>query len=810
MKSTIKKPVAVLLALLLTFSTVMLSAVTAFAASDNALTVTATSNVFPAEATEITNFAPYQDTDGEAYVAVEYKLFGADKYLINFQGVLTWDNTVLEFKEAYNTTAFGSREVLNVFPFAVSQGCGTGIVNTFNDGNTGRIACNYSSVVPAAYANEEDGTAVTVVKAVFRVLNRNAETTVDCAVNTLALCDDSLSNPYTQYFLVNNNVAGENPEAIATCTTVIESAVDAPVHEHTYDFVNGVLQCTDCGELFSGEYTDGKLYADGLPVQGWIDGAYYADGKKATGITEIDGVYYTLDENGHSLGTYTGLLDLDGVNYYADNGVLTSGWFEIDGDWYYFLPDTLAGANGTVKNESNVPLTYENGKLLDGAWELTIGKYRYWYGPSYYKSDAAFTYFIQEIDGDTYLFNSGGYRETGMVSIESADGATLSWYDCGTDGKAVKMTGPQLLDVNGKRYYLNENGESVCGYGLVKFDGNYYYVIYDGSVKLNGDRTVTEDFANGLLPAGTYHFDETGKMTDVPLVAGIDADGYYRENGEIVPYKGLVLIDGDYYFVVYDGRIKKDGDRTVVEEKTNGLLPAGTYHFGPDGKMTDVPSLEGIGADGYYRENGQIAADKGLIKIGDDYYFVIYDGRIKKDGDRTVVEGKANGLLPAGTYHFGPDGKMTDVPTLVSDGIGDDGYYRENGEIVPDKGLIKIGDDYYFVIYNGKIKKDGDRTVVAEKTNGLLPAGTYHFGADGKMTNVPSLYPDGIGDDGYYRENGQIVPDKGLIKIGDDYYFVIYDGRIKKNGDRTVVAEKTNGLLPAGTYHFGPDGKMVR
>ena len=47
MKSTIKKPVAVLLALLLTLSTVMLSTVTAFAASDAALTVTVTSNVFP-------------------------------------------------------------------------------------------------------------------------------------------------------------------------------------------------------------------------------------------------------------------------------------------------------------------------------------------------------------------------------------------------------------------------------------------------------------------------------------------------------------------------------------------------------------------------------------------------------------------------------------------------------------------------------------------------------------------------------------------------------------------------------------------
>ena len=76
------------------------------------------------------------------------------------------------------------------------------------------------------------------------------------------------------------------------------------------------------------------------------------------------------------------------------------------------------------------------------------------------------------------------------------------------------------------------------------------------------------------------------------------------------------------------------------------------------------------------------------------------------------------------------------------------------------------------------------------------------------MTNVPSL--NGIGDDDYYRENGEIVKDKGLIKIGDDYYFVIYNGKIKKNGERTVVEEKTNGLLPAGTYYFGPDGKMVR
>ena len=432
---------------------------------------------------------------------------------------------------------------------------------------------------------------------------------------------------------------------------------------------------------------------------------------------------------------YTGLVTDEGVNYYVKFGQLASGWYEIDGDWYFFT-DTFEGANGTIKNESNVPQEFENGKLLAGVWEKTIGKYRYWYGPTYYKLNSRnVAYLLQEVEGDTYLFDEGGYRATGIVSNHESNDRTLLWYDCGEDGKAVKLTGPQILESNGKLYYVDENGNSPAGYGLVKVDGAYYYVIYDGSVKVNGERTVTEEFAHGLVPAGTYTFGEDGKMLNAPVENGIDANGYYRENGQIVPGKGLVKIGDDYYYVIYNGKIKKDGDRTVTEELSNGLLPAGTYHFGPDGKMTTVPVLDGIGEDGYYRENGQIVPGKGLVKIGDDYYYVIYNGKIKKDGDRTVTEELSNGLLPAGTYHFGPDGKMTTVPVL--DGIGEDGYYRENGQIVPGKGLVKIGDDYYYVIYNGKIKKDGDRTVTEELSNGLLPAGTYHFGPDGKMTNPP-------------------------------------------------------------------------
>ena len=361
--------------------------------------------------------------------------------------------------------------------------------------------------------------------------------------------------------------------------------------QFTFEMPEGekVLGCTTCGELCN-EVVDGKRYVDGKLAQGVVDGILYVDGEKFNGYKKVDGVYMNYVD-GVQDGTYTGLVTEDGVNYYSKFGELTSGWFEVDGDWYYFVPDTLEGANGTITNEARVPLTFENGKVLKGEWEYTIGKYRYWYGPTYYKLNSRnVAYLEQEVEGATYLFDEGGYRATGIVCNHESNARDLIWYDCGTDGKATRLTGPQILENNGKLYYVNEEGISPAGYGLVKVDGAYYYVLYNGTVKTNGERTVTAEYAHGLVSPGTYNFGADGKMTNAPIEYGIDENGFYRENGEIVPGKGLVLIDGDYYYVIYNGKIKKDGDRTVTEEKANGLVPAGTYHFGPDGKMVNPPA----------------------------------------------------------------------------------------------------------------------------------------------------------------------------------------------------------------------------
>ena len=62
--------------------------------------------------------------------------------------------------------------------------------------------------------------------------------------------------------------------------------------------------------------------------------------------------------------------------------------------------------------------------------------------------------------------------------------------------------------------------------------------------------------------------------------------------------------------------------------------------------------------------------------------------------------------------------------------------------------------------------------------------------------------------DGRYYVNGVMQVNLGLIKINDDYYYIHGNG-VVETGTIYVNAGKTNGLLPAGTYTFGEDGKLI-
>lgn len=61
----------------------------------------------------------------------------------------------------------------------------------------------------------------------------------------------------------------------------------------------------------------------------------------------------------------------------------------------------------------------------------------------------------------------------------------------------------------GSLYYYVDGVRT--GAGLIQIDGNYYYAKTSNAELVHG-RTYWITLTNGLLPAGEYVFDETGKI----------------------------------------------------------------------------------------------------------------------------------------------------------------------------------------------------------------------------------------------------------------------------------------------------------
>ena len=243
-----RKIISIIIAAIMIVSMAAINGPSAFAAeSKNSFTLETTSNFFPSVANTYSDLTKFEDENGDVFVTVEYKLIAPDKYLINLQmDELTWDPNVLEFKEAYNKVGKGKSAKLNVFAFAVAQGQGTGVVNTFGDTNGGRIVGNYTQIINPAFAydmdDDENYTPVTVVKAVFKVLDRDAiTTTVDCCVHTLSLDDDDEVMPDSKYKVVHSYFIPDDYASLYNCSTAVtpEGEDIKPVQKNKIGDLNG-------------------------------------------------------------------------------------------------------------------------------------------------------------------------------------------------------------------------------------------------------------------------------------------------------------------------------------------------------------------------------------------------------------------------------------------------------------------------------------------------------------------------------------------------------------------------------------------
>ena len=454
------------------------------------------------------------------------------------------------------------------------------------------------------------------------------------------------------------------------------------------------------------------------------------------------------------------LTDVKGKQYCQNGELQKTGWTVIDGNTYYLDTETGYAATGITTlvpdgatEEARCVFDAEGVFQSDVTGVYSVGADTYWLNSGIIEEEAGLKRVVKENGEVNY------YYFAVQKNLEERDGLTLSAAVKSTvlNGKDCWLHKTNGLALPEWGYYFDENGvilhdedtgkngilkagEDLFYYvdgikapaGMIKIGDDYYYANSKGQLIVN--QTYYCSRMNGLMEEGTYAFDAEGKLiqgaTDKNGIV-TDEDGVlrYYVNGKVT-YVGLIEIDGDFYYVRSNGEVVTDCVYWITW--THGLKEAGYYTFDESGKLTGAPKNGIVEEDGvlHYYVNGTLTY-AGLIKIGDDYYYVNSKCEVVHDCDYYITW--THDLMPQGRYHFDADGKLTGSVAPLKNGIyEEDGslYFYRNGERTY-AGLIQIDGDYYYVRSTCEVVHD--RSYYVYWTHGLMPEGYYNFDSAGRM-----------------------------------------------------------------------------
>lgn len=558
---------------------------------------------------------------------------------------------------------------------------------------------------------------------------------------------------------------GWNPEVVVAeedATYTAQYSVTARVfYTITFDANGGV------GEMAAQTFevgVDTALNANTFTREGYrfIGWNTAADGSGATyadegAILELTGDMTLYAQWQFWNGWFT---DVNGKQYYKDGELQKTGWTVIDGNTYYLDPETGYAATGIAElipegatETARCVFDAEGVFQSDVTGVYSVGEDTYWLNSGIIEEEAGLKRVVKE-DGEVNY-----YYFAVQKNLEEREGLTLSAAVKSTmlDGKDCWLHKTNGLALPEWGYYFDENGvilhdedtgkngilkdgEDLFYYvdgikapaGMIKIGDDYYYANSKGQLIVN--QTYYCSRTNGLMEEGIYAFDAEGKLiqgaTDKNGIVK-DDDGVlrYYVNGKVT-YVGLIAIDGDLYYVRSNGEVVTNCVYWITW--THGLMEAGYYTFDENGKLTGTPKNGIVEEDGvlHYYVNGTLTY-AGLIKIGDDYYYVNSKCEVVRDCDYYISW--THDLMPQGRYHFDADGKLTGSVAPLKNGIyEEDGslYFYRNGERAY-AGLIQIDGDYYYVRSTCEVVHDCSYYVYW--THGLMPEGYYNFDSAGRM-----------------------------------------------------------------------------
>lgn len=366
---------------------------------------------------------------------------------------------------------------------------------------------------------------------------------------------------------------------------------------------------------------------------------YYFDhtGRMMTGVvTDYSGdssTVYAMGKDGTlSDGGWTETAN--GWTYTSADGVVTTGWQQIDGKWYYFNDGWYfneseyqaesewvqssyrgimqTGATKIWNSDWQTQHTYFFNE--DGTWDNSPG----WKSTNGYDNEVEYHYYDENgtevtgwknIGGKWYYFNEDGVMKNGWV------GAGSTWYymEPATGEMATGWVQEKFED---DWFHMDANG--VMQTGWQQIDGTWYYFKDDGTM-------AASEWV------GSYYMDASGKMSTGWVK---DNGKWYYLNAGGVMQTGWQQIDGSWYYF-------KDNGVMAADELVTGAF---NYYMGADGRMC-TGWVKGNGK--WYHMNSNGIMDTGWLEDGGSWYFLYTEGGIATGqvtiGDKVCIF-DANGV----------------------------------------------------------------------------------------------------------------------------------------------------------------------
>ena len=488
-----------------------------------------------------------------------------------------------------------------------------------------------------------------------------------------------------------------------------------------------------------------------------------------------------------------------GVFYYSEGGDPVSGIVTIDGRKYLFDNTGRLTDDGWHDTETGKVYT-EDGILLSG-WKNIDKK------PRYFENDGTVAVGFHEISGEKFYFNNDGTIRTGLIDVDgkkylfTEKGAAKGWNTVNGkkyyfDENGIMRTG--TVSISGKKYLFNDSGNIVPGFNV--FKGKLYYVkmsgeIATGTINLNGEKYFFGK--DGIISskgwiknaAGQYYYVADGGKVSTGWISDSGKRYYMKEDG--TKKTGWVKVNKKLYFLGNDGTMKtgwiKRGQKQYFFSSDGsmktGWLTSGSkkYYFAQDGVMK-TGWLNTSGKMYFFNSSGVM--QKGWLKRGGNTYYMGSDGVMKKGV--VAIGGKsylfeANGRLASGITDFGNKKYSTD----------------KNGIIEKNVWKTISGKKYYFT-------SDGSAATGAKKINGntylfsnsgYVMTGINDFGGKIYKSSVDGTVKDSIDESNIvsfiYEDGTAIAVNRNDKYVSGCTVRVPYDA--KDNAQKWELIKKSDG-----------------